>query len=129
MNKPKLDPLGNAFSDFLTGQGHKVVDVEAVEDISQCPTCLTMTKTVKGSCGKCGEDKIPKAETPMGVSAWREHGKRFGYWDFFVKDLLARLPEMIDVDGEHSKIKCNDSNAWNKCLAEVRKRLEKDNAK
>ena len=128
MNKPKLDPLGNAFSDFLTGQGHKVVDVEAVEDISQCPTCLTMTKTVKGSCGKCGEDKIPKAETPMGVSAWREHGKRFGYWDFFIEDLLARLPEeKYPVEGEF-----NDSNlmtaGWNECLAEVRKRLGKDNA-
>ena len=30
--KPKLDPLGNAFSDFLEGQGHKVVDVTVKED-------------------------------------------------------------------------------------------------
>jgi len=24
-----------------------------------------------------------KEEAPMGVSQWREHGKKYGYWDFF----------------------------------------------
>ena len=70
---------------------------------------------------------------PMGVSQWKEYGKRFGYWDFFVKDLLARLPEEKAPKCVHGRIytvccgKLNpDVKVWNKCLAEVRKRLEKD---
>ena len=27
------------------------------QDITQCPSCLCMTKTVGGKCGKCGEAK------------------------------------------------------------------------
>lgn len=25
---------------------------------------------------------------PMGVSQWREHGKKHGYWDYFIKQCL-----------------------------------------
>jgi hypothetical protein len=42
----------------------------------------------------------------MGVSQWRTHGKEFGYWQFFQKDVLesyrAELREKmskIDVSG------------------------------
>ena len=35
-----------------------------IQDISQCPNCLCMTKTVKGKCGKCKEIKsTPIQET------------------------------------------------------------------
>jgi len=27
-----------------------------------------------------------KYNYPMGVSQWRNHGKKFGYWDFFIKE-------------------------------------------
>ncbi len=26
------------------------------------------------------------SEVPMGVSQWREHGKKFGYWEYFEKE-------------------------------------------
>ena len=36
-------------------------------------------------------------DTPMGVSQWREYGKKFGYWEFFTKELkeelLSKLPK------------------------------------
>ena len=47
-------------------------------------------------------------ETPMGVSQWREHGKKYQYWDFFerrireeiVKDYIRHLLE-YQCDGKH----------------------------
>lgn len=48
--KPMQDPKGDAFIEFMEGQGLKFIDTT---NISQCPHCLTMTKTVKRRCGKC----------------------------------------------------------------------------
>lgn len=28
-------------------------------------------------------EPIVKTENPLGVSQWVEHGKRYGYWDYF----------------------------------------------
>ena len=32
-------------------------------------------------------DKIlhSQKDTPMGVSQWKEHGRKYGYWDYFKK--------------------------------------------
>lgn len=32
---------------------------------------------------------------PMGVSQWREYGKKFGYWEFFTKDFKERILEAM----------------------------------
>lgn len=29
-----------------------------------------------------------KEKKPMGVSQWKEYGKRYGYWDYFKKEIL-----------------------------------------
>lgn len=29
-------------------------------------------------------------DTPMGVSQWREYGKKYGYWDFFEKQIMQK---------------------------------------
>lgn len=42
----------------------KPMTTTPIQDISQCPNCLCMTKTVKGKCGKCKEIKsTPIQET------------------------------------------------------------------
>jgi len=36
-------------------------------------------------------------KTPMGVSQWKEHGKKYGYWDFFAKqEREAGRREMLE---------------------------------
>jgi len=29
-----------------------------------------------------------KNQLPIGVSQWKNHGKKYGYWDFFKKEIL-----------------------------------------
>lgn len=37
-----------------------------------------------------------KKEIPMGVSQWREHGKKYGYWDYFMEQQKKEMIEKID---------------------------------
>lgn len=30
---------------------------------------------------------LKEQQTPMGVSQWKEHGKKYGYWDYFLKEI------------------------------------------
>jgi hypothetical protein len=32
--------------------------------------------------------EIVDPQTPMGISQWREHGKKHGYWEFFEKEAV-----------------------------------------
>lgn len=44
---------------------------------------------------ECGKDDLLGivAETPpMGVSQWKAYGKKYGYWDYFKKEILNELP-------------------------------------
>ena len=34
-------------------------------------------------------------EAPMGVSQWREHGKKYQYWDFFVRRIREEIVKEI----------------------------------
>ena len=36
------------------------------------------------------------ADFPMGISQWREHGKKNGYYDFFHKQTLAEVKEIVE---------------------------------
>jgi len=37
-----------------------------------------------------------KKEIPMGVSQWRNHGKKYGYWEYFEKEVRKNtLKELI----------------------------------
>lgn len=36
------------------------------------------------------ELKLRRSDIPMGVSQWRNHGMKWGYWDFFLKDLGSK---------------------------------------
>lgn len=47
--------------------------------------------------------KVP-SDYPMGVSQWKEHGKKYGYWEFFErKDFISkdRVREMVEGKIEH----------------------------
>ena len=35
-----------------------------------------------------------KDKTPMGVSQWREHGEKFGYWEYFEKEHAAKIARL-----------------------------------
>jgi len=50
------------------------------------------------------EDVTNKEElnTPMGVSQWKEYGKKYGYWDFFIKKQKKEFLEIIKT----GKSKC-----------------------
>lgn len=37
-------------------------------------------------------------EAPMGVSQWREHGKKYGYWEFFEKEARAEERKRMGVE-------------------------------
>jgi len=32
-------------------------------------------------------------KAPMGVSQWRNHGQKYGYWDFFAKEIKKEIIE------------------------------------
>ena len=40
-----------------------------------------------------------KKEIPMGVSQWKNHGKKYGYWDFWKTDIkkkIEKLPKYME---------------------------------
>ena len=44
---------------------------------------------------KTAVDNAVAEQTPMGVSQWREHGKKYGYEDFFIKQAREEERERI----------------------------------
>jgi hypothetical protein len=51
------------------------------------------------TCSKCGNHCIDN-KAPMGVSQWRNHGKEFGYWEFFEKEAIEKgREEMLTLRG------------------------------
>ena len=79
---------------------------------------------------KVEEDK----SIPMGVSQWRNHGKEYGYDEYFLeeykKELLKKLPKkkdgflmvLGDIDaGIHKKI---SASSHNKCLKKITKLIK-----
>jgi len=54
-------------------------------------------------CGKCEGCRLfsqqkKEDDTPMGVTQWRNHGKKYGYWDFWFEEKKQDidLPEEIE---------------------------------
>jgi hypothetical protein len=44
---------------------------------------------------KSWESKKKKLDVPMGISAWKEHGKKYGYWEFFKEQANWELRESL----------------------------------
>ena len=74
--------------------------------------CLAYCKQVNGldHCKNCGltqemidndRRKTIENQPPMGISQWRDYGKRYGYWDYFVEDLQRSLIESLPPDAEN----------------------------
>lgn len=40
------------------------------------------------------------SRNPMGVSQWREHGKRYGYWDFFERRVREETLDAVERRGD-----------------------------
>ncbi len=48
-------------------------------------------------------------DTPEGVSQWKENGKKFGYWDFFKKEVLREFVpklrgDLMDFKGDWDEL-------------------------
>lgn len=66
------------------------MEEEQLNDLTLCDSCMCMTKTILRNiprlvCGKCLAGKVPM---PMGVSEWKNHGIKYGYWDYFKNQIL-----------------------------------------
>ena len=60
----------------------------------------------------------PQEECPMGVSQWREHGKKYGYWDYF--EDLAKKDEGLRIIKE-----IDNALNWATCLEDMENRWYK----
>lgn len=53
-----------------------------------------------------------KKETPMGVSQWREYGKKYGYWDYFLREQKELILSRVMSEYEkHNYMKPDEFNA------------------
>jgi hypothetical protein len=64
---------------------------------------------------------MKKSNSPMGVSEWMEHGKKYGYWNFFVGCKTEELKDKIKTDllkiadtGELEELRREVSNYFDK---------------
>lgn len=77
------------------------------------------------------EEKIE----PMGVSQWKEYGKKYGYWAYFetqlepqinkqarteaLEELERQLPPEEPLNGTYHGIESSRKNGWNNALKKV----------
>ena len=52
--------------------------------LNQCSKCLTMKHNL--ICKRCAKEQ---KELPCGVSQWKNQGIKFGYWNYFINEVLA----------------------------------------
>ena len=64
-------------------------------------------------------------DIPMGVSQWRAHGRKYGYWGFHIKALLWGLRmEKIKADS-NTNFGDNFVYGFNKAVQEQNKEIKK----
>jgi len=67
----------------------------------------------------------------LGVSQWREHGKKFGYWKYFKKEVMKEVIEEIrGMTPDMTKPRNQDSGSINyaQALSDVISKLKNDNS-
>jgi len=73
--------------------------------------CPWLFEEIESTENNWAEEK-PKKE-PMGISQWKEHGKKYGYWDYFEEgkpepkeEERDEIPYCTDCFHAHSKEEC-----------------------
>lgn len=72
-----------------------VVDTDPVFThlLQQVGPAVPFSREHPCACGAIAPHQLANGcmlgEIPMGVSKWQEHGKKFGYWEFFKKEILG----------------------------------------
>ena len=68
-------------------------------------------------------EKLLKAQEnrPMGVSQWKNHGKKYGYWEYFEKEVVERFIDYIYENKSKKTLGFMGKLAW----ADVRDSLTK----
>ncbi len=47
---------------------------------------------------RCGKNMVEEnTEIPMGISAWKNHGQKYGYWDYFREEIVKDIIKEIEV--------------------------------
>jgi len=74
-------------------------------DCFDCACCLAPEEIV-GECGCICHGRIEEIlafieqllakQSPMGVSQWKKHGKKYGYWEYFAKERDSMWQEEIE---------------------------------
>ena len=80
----------------------------------------------KERCVPKEEEPFDTKDIPMGVSQWLNHGKKYGYADFFhsTQDVLEMIGEDIDTDSlSGDKVRAL-AQSYNKAKAEMREKLK-----
>jgi len=49
-------------------------------------------------------------DTPMGVSQWKEHGKKYGYWEFFKNQQKEEFKKVVEGMKDVSCWTCRTKN-------------------
>ena len=87
-----------------------------VISLNRIPEILSESGIIEKSLTKHTEDK----EAPMGVSQWKEYGKKYKYWNFFVeevlKDLIGQPTGYLVMSGELTD---EEAPAYDKCRQQI----------
>jgi len=54
-------------------------------------------------------------EIPMGVSQWKNYGKKFGYWEYFEKDFISKKELQEVLEDMKQKVECHDNKGKGIC--------------
>lgn len=78
--------LADVDLDALKGQMSATIEKAKAEDPK------TLKAEIKRLTGELERKNVEKGvkDTPMGVSQWREYGKKYGYYDFFEKQIMQK---------------------------------------
>lgn len=53
--------------------------------------CESGFKMPYWSCDKCRSIVTQTLDSPMGVSQWMKHGKRYGYWEYYREQIRQEI--------------------------------------
>lgn len=100
----QLDSLGEAAAK------HRAKELK----LDKCPKCQFEAVGIIGNEKVCGHCGYTYSTLPMGVSQWKEYGKKYDYWKFFEADQRHQLA------GERAEILQEAMDAVDKIYPELK---------
>jgi len=68
------------------------------------------------------KETISKKELPMGLSQWKNHGIKLGYWKYFEKDYVSKkeLQEKLETHMKTSTYDDNEDAVFRTTISEIK---------